>query len=65
MLLRPDLLLLPGFTRLLRCAAMSTITGTYELQQPLNYRDGARVEPVDGDHSDETFEPATGNYLLE
>ncbi|KAJ6655453.1 hypothetical protein lerEdw1_005154 [Lerista edwardsae] len=64
MLLSPNLLLLlPGFTRLLRRAAMSTITGTYELQQPLNYRDGARVEPVDGDHSDETFEPATGRVI--
>ncbi|KAG8132998.1 putative 4-trimethylaminobutyraldehyde dehydrogenase-like protein [Naja naja] len=60
MLLSSSLLfLLRGFPRLLRSTAMSTITGTFQLQQPLNYREGARHQPVDGDHSEEIYEPAT------
>ncbi|XP_053103481.1 4-trimethylaminobutyraldehyde dehydrogenase isoform X1 [Hemicordylus capensis] len=64
MLFSPNLLLLlPSFPRLLRCAAMSSITGTFQIEQPLNYRDGVRVEPVDGDHQEETYEPATGRVI--
>ncbi|XP_061440243.1 4-trimethylaminobutyraldehyde dehydrogenase [Rhineura floridana] len=64
MLFSPSVLfLLPSFSRLLHRAAMSTITGTFQLQQPLNYREGARIEPVDGDHSEETYEPATGRVI--
>uniref|UniRef100_A0A2H6N210 Aldehyde dehydrogenase domain-containing protein n=1 Tax=Micrurus carvalhoi TaxID=3147026 RepID=A0A2H6N210_9SAUR len=64
MLLSSSLLfLLRGFPRLLRSTAMSTITGTFQLQQPLNYREGARHQPVDGDHSEEIYEPATGRII--
>lgn len=40
-------------------AAMST--GTFVVSQPLNYRGGARVEPVDASGTEKAFEPATGN----
>ncbi|XP_054828321.1 4-trimethylaminobutyraldehyde dehydrogenase-like [Eublepharis macularius] len=64
MLLRSALLSLrPGAHRLLRCASMSTATGTFQLQQPLNYRAGARVQPLDGNHSEELYEPATGRVI--
>ncbi|XP_054836109.1 4-trimethylaminobutyraldehyde dehydrogenase-like [Eublepharis macularius] len=57
------LFLIPGLPRLFRSAAMSTVTGVFELQAPLNYRDGARVQPVDGNHSEEVYEPATGRII--
>ncbi|XP_059584301.1 4-trimethylaminobutyraldehyde dehydrogenase isoform X2 [Alligator mississippiensis] len=44
-------------------AAMSSATGTFSLQQPLNYRAGARVQPADGGHSEEVHEPATGRVI--
>lgn len=40
-------------------AAMST--GTFVQLEPLNYRGGARVEPVDSSGTEKAFEPATGN----
>ena len=40
-------------------AAMST--GTFVVSQPLNYRGGARVDPVDASGTEKAFEPATGN----
>ncbi|XP_044295342.1 4-trimethylaminobutyraldehyde dehydrogenase [Varanus komodoensis] len=42
---------------------MSSATGTFQQQEPLNYRAGARVQPVDGDHAEEAFEPATGRVI--
>ncbi|KAL8177991.1 UNVERIFIED_CONTAM: 4-trimethylaminobutyraldehyde dehydrogenase [Gekko kuhli] len=42
---------------------MSSVTGTYELQEPLNYRGGTRVQPADGNHFEEVFEPATGRVI--
>ena len=36
-------------------------TGTFVVSQPLNYRGGARVEPVDASGTEKAFEPATGN----
>lgn len=41
-------------------ATMSSATGTLTVQQPLNYRAGARVQPADGGQLEEVFEPATG-----
>lgn len=46
----------PGFAAV---AAMST--GVYVQLEPLNYRDGARVEPADSCGTEKAFEPATGN----
>ncbi|KAJ7338760.1 hypothetical protein JRQ81_012662 [Phrynocephalus forsythii] len=63
MLLNPSLFLLCGFSRGLRGMAMSTATGTFQLDQPLNYRGGARVHPEDGDHSEVIYEPATGREI--
>ncbi|XP_060630283.1 4-trimethylaminobutyraldehyde dehydrogenase [Anolis sagrei] len=64
MLFSPSFLcLLRGAPRLLHCAAMSTVTGTFQLEHALNYRDGARTEPADGDHMEETYEPATGRVI--
>lgn len=62
MLPRPVLASLPQLLRTLRpvpVAAMST--GTFVVTQPLNYRGGARVEPVDASGTEKAFEPATGN----
>ncbi|XP_052493982.1 4-trimethylaminobutyraldehyde dehydrogenase-like [Budorcas taxicolor] len=42
-------------------AAMST--GTFVVSQPLNYRGGARVEPVDASGTEKAFEPATGRVI--
>lgn len=42
-------------------AAMST--GTFVVSQPLNYRGGARVEPVDASGTEKAFEPATGREI--
>ncbi|KAL8168567.1 UNVERIFIED_CONTAM: 4-trimethylaminobutyraldehyde dehydrogenase [Gekko kuhli] len=53
----------PGFSRLFRCASTSPATGTFQLQQPLNYRDGARAQPCDGTHREEVHEPATGRVI--
>lgn len=44
--------------RLAAVAAMST--GTFVQLEPLNYRGGARVEPVDSSGTEKAFEPATG-----
>ncbi|XP_015276511.1 PREDICTED: 4-trimethylaminobutyraldehyde dehydrogenase [Gekko japonicus] len=55
--------LLPGLPRLFGFAAMSSVTGTYELQEPLNYRGGTRVQPADGNHFEEVYEPATGRVI--
>ncbi|KAH0618183.1 hypothetical protein JD844_017177 [Phrynosoma platyrhinos] len=77
MLFSPNvLILLRGIPRLLHCAAMSTsqmsttsttqmntVTGTFELQEALNYRDGTRIEPADGDHMEDAYEPATGRVI--
>ncbi|KAM5236789.1 4-trimethylaminobutyraldehyde dehydrogenase isoform 2-T2 [Ctenodactylus gundi] len=38
-------------------------TGAYVESQPLNYRGGARVEPVDAAGSERAFEPATGRVI--
>ncbi|XP_013809614.1 4-trimethylaminobutyraldehyde dehydrogenase [Apteryx mantelli] len=63
MLLLPRLQpLLPRLCSLLPSLAMST-TGTFTLHQPLNYRAGARVQPVDGGQSEEVYEPATGRVI--
>uniref|UniRef100_A0A8I6ASL3 Aldehyde dehydrogenase 9 family, member A1 n=1 Tax=Rattus norvegicus TaxID=10116 RepID=A0A8I6ASL3_RAT len=57
----------PVLTSLLRVprpaavAAMST--GTFVVSQPLNYRGGARVEPVDASGTEKAFEPATGREI--
>ncbi|XP_077175150.1 4-trimethylaminobutyraldehyde dehydrogenase-like isoform X2 [Paroedura picta] len=56
-------LLLPGCPCLFRWASTGTATGTFQLQQPLNYRDGARVQPCDGNHSEDLYEPATGRVI--
>lgn len=63
MLLNTSLFLLRGFPRGLLCTAMSTATGTFQLDQPLNYRGATRVQPEDGDHSEVTYEPATGRVI--
>uniref|UniRef100_A0A8C6ZTC6 Aldehyde dehydrogenase 9 family member A1 n=1 Tax=Nothoprocta perdicaria TaxID=30464 RepID=A0A8C6ZTC6_NOTPE len=52
----------PLLRSLLPSLAMST-TGTFVFQQPLNYRDGARVQPLDGGHSEDVYEPATGRVI--
>uniref|UniRef100_A0A4W2DGD9 4-trimethylaminobutyraldehyde dehydrogenase n=1 Tax=Bos indicus x Bos taurus TaxID=30522 RepID=A0A4W2DGD9_BOBOX len=44
-----------------RIAAMST--GTFVVSQPLNYRGGARVEPVDASGTEKAFEPASGRVI--
>lgn len=56
----PSLLLLPRLRSLAPGLAMSSATGTVTVQQPLNYRAGARVQPADGGQLEEVFEPATG-----
>uniref|UniRef100_H0WTP3 Aldehyde dehydrogenase domain-containing protein n=1 Tax=Otolemur garnettii TaxID=30611 RepID=H0WTP3_OTOGA len=38
-------------------------TGTFVVSQPLNYRGGARVEPVDSSGTEKAFEPATGRVI--
>ncbi|XP_027272903.1 4-trimethylaminobutyraldehyde dehydrogenase [Cricetulus griseus] len=48
----------PGFAAV---AAMST--GVYVQLEPLNYRDGARVEPADSCGTEKAFEPATGRVI--
>ncbi|XP_017585128.1 PREDICTED: 4-trimethylaminobutyraldehyde dehydrogenase isoform X2 [Corvus brachyrhynchos] len=57
------LLLLPRLRSLASGLAMSSATGTVTVQQPLNYRAGARVHPADGGQLEEVFEPATGRVL--
>uniref|UniRef100_A0ACB8F2H6 Uncharacterized protein n=1 Tax=Sphaerodactylus townsendi TaxID=933632 RepID=A0ACB8F2H6_9SAUR len=42
---------------------MSSATGTYELQDPINYRGGTRVQPADGNHQEEVYEPSTGRVI--
>lgn len=56
----PSLPLLPRLRALGPGLAMSSATGTVTVQQPLNYRAGARVQPTDGGQLEEVFEPATG-----
>ncbi|EMP34519.1 4-trimethylaminobutyraldehyde dehydrogenase [Chelonia mydas] len=63
MLPRRSLSLLPRFCSFVPFATMSSKTGTFHLQQPLNYRAGARIQPVDGSHSEEVNEPATGRVM--
>lgn len=53
-------LLFPRLRSLAPGLAMSSATGTLTVQQPLNYRAGARVQPADGGQLEEVFEPATG-----
>lgn len=61
----PGLLLLPRLRSASPgLAAMSSATGTITVQQPLNYRAGARVQPADGGQLEEVFEPATGTGEL-
>uniref|UniRef100_A0A8D2PZE5 Aldehyde dehydrogenase 9 family member A1 n=1 Tax=Zosterops lateralis melanops TaxID=1220523 RepID=A0A8D2PZE5_ZOSLA len=55
--------LLPRLRALGPGLAMSSATGTVTVQQPLNYRAGARVQPTDGGQLEEVFEPATGRVL--
>ncbi|POI32816.1 hypothetical protein CIB84_003431 [Bambusicola thoracicus] len=55
--------LLPRLRRLQPGLAMSTATGTFSLQQPLNYRAGGRVQPVDGGQTEDVYEPATGRVI--
>ncbi|KAM7336228.1 hypothetical protein ACRRTK_004721 [Alexandromys fortis] len=38
-------------------------TGTFVQLEPLNYRGGARVEPVDSSGTEKAFEPATGRVI--
>lgn len=52
--------LVPRLRRLLPGLAMSSATGSFSLQQPLNYRGGARLQPADGGQVEEVYEPATG-----
>nr|XP_033816287.1 4-trimethylaminobutyraldehyde dehydrogenase [Geotrypetes seraphini] len=49
----------------LSSAAMIPVatTGTFHQVLPLNYRNGARVEPADGRDKEEAFEPATGRVI--
>uniref|UniRef100_A0A8D0HRJ3 Aldehyde dehydrogenase 9 family member A1 n=1 Tax=Sphenodon punctatus TaxID=8508 RepID=A0A8D0HRJ3_SPHPU len=55
--------LISSFSSFLPAATMSSATGTSQLQQQLNYRGTARVQPVDGSHSEEVYEPATGRVM--
>ncbi|OXB84263.1 UNVERIFIED_CONTAM: hypothetical protein H355_007146 [Colinus virginianus] len=55
--------LLPRLRRLQPGRAMSTATGSFSLQQPLNYRDGGRVQPADGGQAEDVYEPATGRVI--
>jgi aldehyde dehydrogenase family 9 protein A1 len=53
---------LTSLLRIHRAAAVAAMsTGTFVVSQPLNYRGGARVEPVDASGTEKAFEPATGN----
>ncbi|XP_069497144.1 4-trimethylaminobutyraldehyde dehydrogenase [Ambystoma mexicanum] len=44
-------------------AAMSYSTGAFSNSQPLNYRGGARVQPIDGNEKEEAREPSTGRVI--
>ncbi|KAM9186768.1 4-trimethylaminobutyraldehyde dehydrogenase isoform 3-T3 [Mergus octosetaceus] len=55
--------LVPRLRRLLPGLAMSSATGSFSLQQPLNYRGGARLQPADGGQVEEVYEPATGRVI--
>lgn len=54
-----------GLTSLFRTPGLAAVTamstGTFVQLDPLNYRDGARVDPVDSSGTEKAFEPATGN----
>lgn len=52
--------LLPRLCAFRPSLAMSSVTGTVTVNQPLNYRAGARVQPADGGQAEEVYEPATG-----
>lgn len=52
--------LLPRLCALRPSLAMSSATGTFTTDQPLNYRAGARVRPVDSGPTEDVYEPATG-----
>lgn len=56
--------LLPRLCSFRPSLAMSSVTGTVTIQQPLNYRAGGRVQPVDGGQAEEVYEPATGTSPL-
>ena len=56
--------LLPRLCSLRPSFAMSSVTGTVTIHQPLNYRAGARVQPADGGQTEEVYEPATGTVPL-
>ncbi|CAO2637609.1 4-trimethylaminobutyraldehyde dehydrogenase [Lemmus lemmus] len=56
-----------GLTSLFRTPGLAAVaamsTGTFVQLEPLNYRDGARVEPVDSSGTEKAFEPATGRVI--
>lgn len=55
---------LTSLLRIHRAAAVAAMsTGTFVVSQPLNYRGGARVEPVDASGTEKAFEPATGRVI--
>lgn len=61
--LRAGLAVLSPLLRTLRPAPVAAMsTGTFIVSQPLNYRGGARVDPVDASGTEKAFEPATGNW---
>lgn len=64
MVLRALLGALPTLLRAPRPACVAAMsTGTFTVSQPLNYRSGARVEPVDASGTETAFEPATGRII--
>ncbi|VTJ76079.1 Hypothetical predicted protein [Marmota monax] len=64
MVLRALLAALPTLLRAPRPACVAAMsTGTFTVSQPLNYRGGARVEPVDASGTETAFEPATGRII--
>eukprot|EP00069_Balaena_mysticetus_P021936 bmy_13966T0 len=64
MFLRAGLAGLSPLRRTLRPALVAAMsTGTFVVSQPLNYRGGARVDPVDASGTEKAFEPATGRVI--
>ncbi|XP_010310500.1 4-trimethylaminobutyraldehyde dehydrogenase [Balearica regulorum gibbericeps] len=55
--------LLPRLCTFRPSLTMSSVTGTVTVNQPLNYRAGARVQPADGGQAEEVYEPATGRVI--
>lgn len=56
-----------GLTSLFRTPGLAAVTamstGTFVQLDPLNYRGGVRVEPVDSSGTEKAFEPATGRVI--